>query len=361
MPLPKVTFNNTPSPFFRALKEKVDAHFSKNQVQLTGNHAVYFKGVLQASSALVLYTILVFFTPGILISIFLCVLLGLSMALVGFNVMHEGGHHSFSRHKWVNNISVHSLNFFGGSSYFWKLKHNISHHTYTNIEGMDSDIEVGPLMRLHDNQPRYWFHRFQHFYWFVLYGATYISWVFYQDFNKYFTGRITDGMVKQTLSVKEHFIFWISKVFYVSLFLVLPVFMVGWIKTLVGYVIIHFICGLFMAIVFQLAHIVTETQFPNADPSSNKVEQEWALHQVATTANFATKNKFISWLLGGLNFQVEHHLFPKISHVHYPKISEFVKETCEQFNVKYIEYPSMMKALHAHIIHLQRLGRANVA
>ncbi|MGB3076535.1 MAG: acyl-CoA desaturase [Chitinophagales bacterium] len=361
MAIPKVTFNNTSNPFFKALKEKVDGYFIQHQIRQTGNLSVYFKGILQACLTLSLYIILVFFTPGVFVSILLCILLGLSMALVGFNIMHEGGHHSLSKYKWVNIVSVHSLNFFGGSSYFWKLKHNISHHTYTNIEGMDSDIEVGPLMRLHDNQPRYWFHRFQHFYWFVLYGATYISWVFYQDFDKYFTGRITDGMVKQSWSVKEHFIFWISKVFYISLFLLIPVLTVGWIKTLIGFFIIHFFCGLFMAIVFQLAHIVTETQFPNADPTSNKVEQEWALHQIATTANFATKSKLVSWLLGGLNFQVEHHLFPKISHVHYPEISRLVKETCTQFNVRYIEYPSMLKALRAHVIHLQRLGKPGFA
>lgn len=357
MSIPKVTFKNNPSPFFKTLKEKVDAYFDSNQLRPTGNSRVYLKGILQALVTLALYVILVFFTPGILISLLLCMLLGLSMALVGFNIMHEGGHHSFSSHKWVNNLSVHSLNFFGGSSYFWKLKHNISHHTYTNMEGLDSDIEVGPLMRLHDNQPLYWIHRFQHFYWFVLYGATYISWVFYQDFNKYFTGRITDGMTKNNLSLKEHIIFWGSKLFYVSLFLILPVLTAGWVKMLVGFLIIHFVCGLFMAIVFQLAHIVCETEFPNADPATQKVDQEWALHQVATTANFATRSKLVSWLLGGLNFQVEHHLFPKISHIHYPKISEMVKETCTQFNVKYIEYPTMLKALQAHIIHLQRLGK----
>jgi linoleoyl-CoA desaturase len=134
--------------------------------------------------------------------------------------------------------------------------------------------------------------------------------------------------------------------------------MVGFVKALIGFLIITFICGLFISVVFQLAHIVEGTHFPQPDTESNKIEQEWAIHQVSTTANFATKSKIVSWLLGGLNFQVEHHLFPRVSHIHYPKINQFVKETCQEFNIVYLEHATVLKAFRSHLLHIKKLGRA---
>lgn len=354
----KITFNNKQSPFFRSLRTKVDQYFSSNQIHTSGNGKLLLKSIYQIISAVVLYVVLVFFTPGLLLSILLCLLLGLNLAVIGFNVMHEGGHQSFSRHKWLNQTSAYFLNVLGANSYFWKIKHNINHHTYTNIDGMDSDIDVKPFMRLHANHPRYWFHQFQHLYWIVLYGISYLAWVFYHDFEKYFTGRIGAGSAAQRLATREHVIFWITKIVYVAAYIVIPILMVGFVKAIVGFAIISFVCGLFISVVFQLAHMVEDTQFPEPDAQTSKIEQEWAIHQVVTTANFATRSKWISWLLGGLNFQVEHHLFPKISHIHYPKINQLVKETCLEFNIAYNEYPSVAKAFYSHLVHIKRLGKA---
>ena len=249
-----------------------------------------------------------------------------------------------------------SLNLMGGSSFIWKIKHNIIHHSFTNIDGVDDDIDIRPLMRMNNQQPRYWFHRFQHVYCVILYGMTYFSWIFYMDYAKYFKQRIGDIAMRK-MSVAEHFGFWFSKVMNVTLFLIVPIFFVGWADTLIGYSIVLFVTGLLIAVVFQLAHIVTGTTFPQPDIETAKIEQEWALHQVNTTANFATHNKFISWMVGGLNFQVEHHLFPRISHVHYPAISQMVRDTCNEFNVRYIEFPTMLSAIKAHVQHLKELGR----
>ncbi len=352
----KVTFDNKQNLFFKALKDKVDHYFLNRKLDPSGNGRLYFKGIVQVLSALGLYVTLVFFTPGSLFSIALCFVLGMNLAVIGFNVMHEGGHQSFSKHNWLNKISAYSLNVLGGNSYYWKIKHNINHHTYTNIEGMDSDIDVKPFMRLHEGQPRYWFHRFQHVYWVFLYGISYVTWVFYDDFTKYITGKIAINSEPRRLEVKEHFIFWVTKVMYVAFYIVLPIIMVGWLQTLIGFTIIAFVCGLSISVVFQLAHMVEGTQFPVPDEQSHRIKQEWAIHQLNTTANFATDNKVISWLLGGLNFQIEHHLFPRISHIHYPKISKFVKETCKEYNIEYIEYSSLLVALCSHLFHIRRLG-----
>ncbi len=352
----KVSFNNKNSVFFNVLKEKVDAYFKSNNIPQTGNYKLYFKTAFLISSAVALYTTLVFFTPTAWVSIILACLMGVNLAAIGFNVMHDGAHGSFSQKSWVNDLMGYSLNAMGGSVYLWKYKHNVNHHSFTNIEGMDDDIDIKPWIRVHEDQKKYWYHRFQHIYWVGLYGVTYLLWIFVQDFTKYFSGKIGETPFRK-MDVKEHFIFWISKLLYIGAFIVVPIFSVGLIETVIGYLVISFVCGFIIAVVFQLAHIVEDAQFSTPDQESYKIEEEWAVHQIKTTANFATKSRIVSWFTGGLNFQVEHHLFPRISHIHYPKISQFVRETCEQFNIAYLEFPTVLSAVRSHVVHLKQVGR----
>ncbi len=351
----KVTFNNTNAPFFTTLKEKVDAYFKTNHIKPTGNYKLYTKTILLATVVMVTYAVLVFLHPPVWLGILLCCLLGFNLAGIGFNVMHDSAHGSFSTKKWVNNFGAFTLNMMGGSSYIWKVKHNINHHTFTNIEGMDSDIDIKFWMRLHKDQKRYWFHKFQYIYFIFFYGLSYLLWVYYLDFEKYFSSRISTTSFRK-MEFKDHFYFWMSKVLYTGFFIVLPIFMVGLIPTIIGYSIIVFVCGITISIVFQLAHIVEDTQFPVPNAETNKIDTEWAIHQVLTTADFATHNRVISWFVGGLNFQVVHHLFPKISHIHYPNISQIVKDTCKQYNVPYKEYPTILSAIKSHILQLKELG-----
>jgi linoleoyl-CoA desaturase len=161
------------------------------------------------------------------------------------------------------------------------------------------------------------------------------------------------------LSIKEHLGFWGAKVGYAIVFMVLPIYMVGFISWLVGFLIASMVTGFVISIVFQLAHTVEDTQFPVPLADTNKIENEWAIHQIQTTANFATKNRLISWLVGGLNFQIEHHLFPKVSHIHYPAISKIIKQTCADFGINYIEYPKMRHAIASHASYLRKMGRAD--
>jgi linoleoyl-CoA desaturase len=354
----KYTFDTSHSLFFQQLKEKVDHYFADAKLDPAGNGKLYRKGIAQVLSAATMYIVLVFFTPLPAVSLLLCVLLGLNLAVIGFNVMHEGGHQTFSRYAWVNKASAYFLNVLGGTAYYWKIKHNINHHTFTNIEGMDSDIDVKPFMRLHEDEPLHWYHRFQHLYWVILYGISYVAWVFYEDFEKYCTGKISPNSAKKKLALKEHLIFWFTKIMYVLMYIVLPIVMVGWLYWLIGFLIITFICGLAISIVFQLAHVVEGTQFHTPAQQTDDNKQVWAIHQVSTTANFATSSKVLHWLLGGLNFQIEHHLFPRVSHIHYPQISKFVKEACKDSNIAYLEYTSMVKAVASHLLHLRKLGSA---
>lgn len=351
------SFAKDTSSLYKVLKEQVDGYFTATQLHRAGNEKLYWKSGVQIISGTALYIVLLFFTPAPVISILLCVLLGINLAVIGFNVMHEGGHHSFSRYALLNNAAAYFLNVLGGNAYYWRVKHNINHHTYTNIEGLDSDIDVKPFMRLCNEQPIKTYHRYQHIYWPVLYAVSYLAWVFYEDFQKYFTRKVSVNSERNNLDSKQHFIFWFSKVMYIIVYMIIPVMCVGWLTWLIGFTLVTTVCGLSTSIVFQLAHIVEGTEFhsPENVPGTSKVE--WAIHQIRTTANFATSSKCLHWLLGGLNFQIEHHLFPRISHIHYPVISLFVRQACRKYNLVYNEYSSMKSAISAHIAHLYRLGR----
>lgn len=353
----RVSFNNKNSEFFKSLTSKVDQYFKSNNIKETGNYKLYLKTILLGLSLITLYITLVFFTPPGWVSILLCCLMGLTLAGIGFNVMHDGAHGSFSTKPWVNELMGYSLNVMGGNVLLWKYKHNVNHHSFTNIEGMDDDIDIKPFFRVNEQQPKYWFHKFQHVYWVILYGTTYFFWVFWMDFQKYFSRKIGTIAVRK-MEVKEHIGFWMTKLFYIFIALVVPMMVAGVGPTLTGYAIVIFVCGLTISVVFQLAHVVESAEFPEPNPANNKIEEEWAVHQIKTTVNFSTQSAFLRWFTGGLNFQVEHHLFPKISHVHYPAISRFVRETCKEFGITYNEYPTFMQAVRSHVHHLKAAARA---
>jgi linoleoyl-CoA desaturase len=354
---PRVTFSNAASPFFDTLKKKVDGYFANSNISQTGNKKLFSKAVILFSSLIIIYTLLVFFTPeNTFLALALCGLLGLNFAAIGFNVMHDGAHGSFSTKTKVNDIMSYSLNAMGASSFMWKIKHNFNHHTYTNIEDMDDDIDIQPFMRVTENHDKYWFHKYQHIYFPIMYSLTYILWVFYLDFLKYFTGKIAEIKIKK-MKTSEHIWFWATKVIYIAVFLIIPSYVHGFGATIIGYVTAAVICGFTISIIFQLAHVVEGPKFPLPN-ENNKIQSEWAVHQLETTANFAPENKFISWLVGGLNYQVEHHLFPKISHVHYPQIRKLVKETCAQYNISYHEFPTFWGAVKSHILFLKTAGVA---
>jgi linoleoyl-CoA desaturase len=156
----------------------------------------------------------------------------------------------------------------------------------------------------------------------------------------------------------QHVNFWFTKLFHAAIYILVPILTVGWLPWLIGFLVMGLFAGFILSIVFQLAHTVESAGFPQViDRETNMLPNEFAIHQLQTTANFATNNKLISFLVGGLNFQIEHHLFPKISHIHYPAISKIVKATCEEYQLQYIEYPTMTKAIGAHVRYLKSMGK----
>ncbi|HET9825677.1 MAG TPA: fatty acid desaturase, partial [Chitinophagaceae bacterium] len=199
----------------------------------------------------------------------------------------------------------------------------------------------------------------QHIYLPLVYAITSLAWTFVMDFTKYFTRKIAKASI-QNMGVKTHVIFWVSKILYVVFYILVPALVVGWQAWIIGFLTVHVVFGLTLAIVFQLAHVVEDTEFDSVEDDVKRIETEWAVHQVKTTANFATHNKIISWFVGGLNFQIEHHLFPRISHVHYPAVSKVVKKVCELHGMPYHQFPTMSSAIISHFKVMKRLGKKPV-
>jgi linoleoyl-CoA desaturase len=354
--MPKVTFNNKKNLFFQSVKTSVDAYFKSNQLKKTGNWKLYLKTWVLIPAAIGIYVYILSGNYSWPAGILLAGLFGFTLVCIAFNVMHDACHGSYSGKKWVNEFMGLSMNALGSSAFIWKIKHNIIHHTYTNIDGVDSDIAHSPLLRQCTTQKWVPAHRFQFLYMFPLYAISTLTWVFGTDFHKYFSKRVHTTAINR-IDAKEHILFWSSKLLYVFFYVVVPVYFLGWQPWLIGFLIVHLVMGFVLSVVFQLAHVVEKTFFEEAAEERKVIESEWAVHEVKTTANFAAQNKVISWLVGGLNFQIEHHLFPQISHIHYPAISKIVREQCAQFGLPYNSYPTMSEAIYSHIRLMKSLGK----
>ena len=343
--------------FHAELKRRIQDYFQEEGISTTGNYKLYTKAIILTLGLLLLYIHLVFFTPqSALLALLECAVLGVITAAIGFNISHDGSHGSFSKVKKVNEMAGLFLNILGANEFMWNSKHNVIHHAYTNIDGIDDDLDAGPLLRLCETQKLRSFHRFQHFYFWAAYSLLFFFWIFFSDYQKYFTKRIGSMPLKK-MKVSDHIEFWGYKVLHLVFFAALPIYTVGLLPWALGFLVYGLVAGFVMSIVFQLAHTVRETQFPVAEATTNKMEDEWAIHQLKTTTNFATNNKLVTWFSGGLNFQVEHHLFPKISHVHYPAISKIVAQACMDFNIPYHNIPGMRLAVVSHVSHLKQLSR----
>jgi linoleoyl-CoA desaturase len=351
----KVTFNNKNTAFYNALKFNVDQYFTENNIKKTGNWELYSKTLILIPAAVFLYVFLLTVTLPAILAMTLCAVLGLVLASIGFNVMHDACHGSYSSKKWVNEVLGLTLNALGGNAFIWKFKHNIIHHTYTNVDGIDDDIAKSPIMRQCTTQKWVPAHRYQHIYVILVYAISSIAWVAIMDFTKYFKQKIVNTTL-QKMSTREHVIFWASKLLYALFYVAIPIYLVGAGPWAIGYLTMEITMGLVLALVFQLAHVVEHAEFEAAGVEPTLIENEWAAHQVKTTVNFAPKNWIINWYVGGLNYQVEHHLFPRISHVHYPAISNIVRKTCEQYNLPYNTIPTMSKSIASHFRMMKKLG-----
>ncbi len=357
----KITFDNRNNLFYLSLKTAVDQYFETKRIKKTGDWRLYIKTVTLIGAAIVIYISLMFFTMSALPALLLCGLLGYTFACIGFSVMHDANHGSYSTKPWLNDAVGLTANALGASSFFWKQKHNIIHHTYTNVDGIDDDIAKSPIIRQCESQKWVPAHKVQHLYLLPIYALSSIFWLFFMDFTKYFTRKIYTTEAWK-LNAKNHIIFWVTKILYFTFYMIIPAMVWGFGPWLLGFMALHAVMGVTLSLVFQLAHVVENTEFETVALDETKhIESAWAEHEVRTSSNFAMGNPVVSWFVGGLNFQIEHHLFPRVSHIHYPAISKIVIEKCKEFNLPYNKYDTMLEAMASHFRMMKTLGKKPVA
>jgi linoleoyl-CoA desaturase len=360
--MPQVSFATNNRQFHIELNDRVKQYFKENNMSQRGNFSLYFKAFFMFAVVLSIYYVLVFVQPeSLLLTFTLLAIFGTFSAFIGFNVMHDSCHGAFSNNSNINEVFGYSMNFLGAESRFWKVKHNVLHHTYTNVDGVDDDIFKPPFLRMSPNQPYNRMHKYQSWYMLVLYGVSVLFWVLWMDSQKYFTDKVhTTTLPKKKLA--DHLSFWITKIFYIGFYIVTPIVVLGFSKFIIGFLFYNFVMGVVMSVVFQLAHVVVGAEYADAQETGVlAIDEDWAIFQMKTTYDFCPDNKFLTWSLGGLNFQVEHHLFPKVSHVHYPQIRKIVREVAAKYNVKHNEFNSFGEAMRSHFKMMHQLGYKPVA
>ena len=343
--------------FFRTLNSRVNSYFKENNIEKTGNWKIHLKTVILFTVFLVPYFLILTLDMPFWVHLLLTIVMGIGMAGIGMNVMHDANHGSYSNKSWVNKFMGGTIYVLAGNVHNWQVQHNVLHHTYTNIIGHDEDLEAGRIMRFSKEAEWHKFHRFQQYYAVFLYGLLTFNWAITTDFKQmknYLKRKLSYGEPKSPKILWTTLI--ITKIIYMGIWIVLPMIIgITWWKVLVGFFVMHYTAGLILSIVFQLAHVVDEAANPQPN-EAGEMENTWAIHQLFTTVNFAPKNKIVNWYTGGLNHQIEHHIFPHISHVHYGKIAKIVKETAKECQLPYYEYKTMTAAVIAHFKHLKTLG-----
>jgi len=346
--------------FIVSLREKVDAYFENNNLSKYGNMNLAFKTAFMFALYLIPYFLTVLGVIDSFGGALLCwAIIGLGKAGIGMGIMHDANHYSYSENKTVNKWMIKTMYLVGGFPPNWQYQHNTLHHGYTNIDGIDEDIDPGSVMRLSPHKPLLKAHKYQHIYGWFLYGLMTLSWVVSKDFAQLERYKKRGAQLSNKSSYKKLLGYLIlSKIIYFTAFLVIPILFMpfAWYWILLFFFTMHFVSGFLLTIVFQTAHVVPISEYPLPDKDGS-VENSWAMHQLKTTSDFAPKSRFFSWFIGGLNYQIEHHLFPNISHVHYKKISGFVRETANQYGLPYNVQPGFLKALWEHAKMLKKLGR----
>ncbi|MDC6365970.1 MULTISPECIES: fatty acid desaturase family protein [Flavobacteriaceae] len=345
--------------FFRTLNKRVNQYFNENKIKKTGNWKLHLKTIVMFAIFLTPYFLILTLNLPFWAYMLLSITMGVGMAGVGMNVMHDGNHGAYSNKKWVNKLMGSSIYILAGNVYNWQVQHNVLHHTYTNIHEHDEDMEAGRILRFSKHAEWQKHHKFQHYYSIFLYGLLTFNWALTTDFQqmyRYMKRKLSYGKLPNPVINWSTLV--VTKMIYITIWIVLPLIFanIAWWQVLLGFFIMHYVAGVILSVVFQLAHIVDHAETPLPDNEGN-MKNTWAIHQLFTTVNFGTKNRIINWFTGGLNHQVEHHIFPNISHIHYTKISKIVKQTAKEFNLPYNEYKTTRKAIISHFKHLKELGK----
>lgn len=338
---------------FRDLKRLVNEYLRQSPIDAVGPTQIYIKGAILVGSWILTYILLMMYGPShaIIGALLLGVLFVLTCGLE-FSIMHDASHQAFSTNKMVNAVALNfTLGVIGGCPMSWHEEHVVSHHGHTNVLGSDPDVYAAHVLRLHPDDKSHWWHRWQHLYAIPLYSFMWLHWFFLDIRNAVLNTYELKG--------KRYWLFWVLIVWgwipHLVLGLVIPYifFQNMWVVG-IGYAALFMLVSITMAMTFVLAHVSDGRIFFETIKDKRK---DWAVHQLETTMDFSVDNRFLNWLLGGLNFQVEHHIFPGLCHLHYPEIQKIVKQYCLENGIPYHESKTVIGAVWRHLVHLKTLSK----
>jgi len=346
--------------FMRELKARVRAHFDERGISDKADGRMVAKTVAMLAITFVPYFLILFggFSPWAMLV--LAIVMGVGVAGIGFSIAHDALHGAYSSDRRINGALGMTFDLMGANGYLWKITHNVIHHTYTNIQGIDEDLEVSPLLRLSPHSEHRPIHRFQHLYGLATYSMSTLFWVFVKDYKyllqkdlgPYRDIRHPRGEVVRLITMK---------LIYYAYMIVVPLLVLdlAWWQFAIGFLAMHLTAGLILGVVFQLAHVV-EGPDHVASAAGDEIEDSWLVHEMKTTSDFGRDNRLLCWYVGGLNFQVEHHLFPRVCSIHYPAISPIVEEVARKYGIPYHSNPTFRDAVASHVRMLKEYGRPPV-
>jgi len=344
--------------FGRTVRARVAAEFKEAGISTKADRRLVPKVIILLVLFLAPLAVILLVPMPAWTALCLALVMGLGMAGVGMGVMHDGLHGASSKHAWTNNLLGGSMYLLGSDPFTWKIQHNGAHHTHTNVDGIDQDIDPPDLLRFSEHAPLWRAHRFQHVYSFFFYGLLTLVKLGNDFFSLRRIASSGDARYKGRNFALDLGVMTLVKLAHLAVFIGLPLLLTdfAWWQVMMGFLLMHFTCGVVLGTVFQLAHVVEGAQQPLLD-KGGVIHNDWTVHELLTTADFAPNSRMVTWYTGGLNFQVEHHLFPAMSHLHYPRIAPIVQRTAKEFGLPYNVKPTMMAALGSHVRRLKQLGR----
>lgn len=341
--------------FLIELRMRVNKYFKLNGLDKYANNTAILKAIVFVAVNIGA-SISIFFVTSFTQLLLAYTVIGVSSIFIALNLSHDAAHNSFAKTKWINNILVYTFDLLGASGYIWKHKHIYSHHPHVNIPEMDNDIKESRLIRIFPNAPWFSNHSYQHIYLPFMYFFYTLFWMIIRDFKDFFE---TDSKGIQIFKhhQKEYYILFLVKFIFILRMLILPYLLLPFTfgQVLLGFLCFHFVASFTVALPLVSAHVGEHAKFPEPD-ETGLMPSSWVRHQLITTTDFATDNSLLSHMFGGFNHHVVHHLFPDICNIHYPQLTQILKETCLEYDMPYADNPSMTKAIWSHLKFLKKQG-----
>lgn len=349
------------SDFYPVVKGRVEKLLKDSKLNEGESSVLFFKTFLVFLGWAVFYYLAMI--QGWILA---AVVLGVFHAQIGINIAHDGAHGTYSKNKIIQTIASYGMDIMGGCSVVWQHQHNIGHHPNCNKhgdakhaskhDGYDPDATSGaPFIRITPNQPWRPAHRFQHFYIWGLTTMMGFKW-FVNDIRAFFFRRKYLSFEFYETSTTDFWVQLITKAVFIVHAVIIPLSIHPFARWFPMFLLYVFTIGYMFVLMFSVNHLTENTIYPNETDFTGP--RDWAMYQVRTTSNFATHSLFWTWFSGSLNFQIEHHLFPGITHTYLPYIQPIVKQACKEYNLPYKDFPSYWDAFYSYYHHIKTLGQS---